>query len=1268
MSAQIMSLFPTLSSSNFEERISAATSIVSHLNMTAAESGQTSGDESDKSTSEGGMRSEDLSYTIKRLIRGLASPTARLGFSVALCEIISQFTQLSASTIYDLILSLMPIQGGLKASEERDALFGRLFGFKCILQSGSLFRTNNKAGNQTDSLLVLCKKIADELFTLHRRGEWISQSVGSVLVFDLTSNLLSQPESLYWKAEAIKHIIQKKFIDETSWNLEKLALMIVLQQNSVDFDWKKVTSGIFSCSKILSSSNYDQLYSMLTHDASVKVSADKTSKAVSQPTTGLNTELPPKPHFVHKVIFSSFSLSDKAEFSLLPLYTRLFENYYFTPESSVSLKSHGFLVLIDLLRTDNIPSHQKSEILTQSLVHTMSIQLAVKDRLLHKMAESLVSTLKEEAEKSKARGDDLAKRFATQIRNHKYNFDQQSRTKLLEGLTSHMSTTDLDIWIKELIQAFQNGSPSWETSETVESSDDESKGLIRSERFRGNVLAQLCAILHNRNSPYSKSSAQMIVRSLALSAFFGETAPPVMASKAKKNDSSLASGSAHSDTLLSPGFREVCKARLYTCLLDLMDHNSCRYDPKRSFKAGNGQDDSQGFRGIGTAIDAITLYFKSYSKEAKTSAQAKKGESASTLSSFRETLMRVRDHASMVKTCEISRSRQESIVILCEAVFLMSYDHEEELLETLPQFEQLEKVVEIIIFKGDEPNTSTFAEKIELSMKTLNEILVHLISWPIAFLRAVAGRVFDSFLEYMSPESLKIWTQQLNPPDFMAECDSKSNKSSNSAAEDSSCECSEDDSSTIASSAEDADDDEADNSADEAFRKEVAMALGHALAQDEADERSSGESELMDDDEMLALDTNLAAIFRKRTGKKFEKAQQTQDLHLRMKILELMARLTKRRKNTLIFARLFEPLLELIRKTNDNEVEMKKKILRILHDATRQHKQIPVEPSFLIKPFSHGEWSKIFIAVHQIARTSPEADLVDICAQCNVWLIDVLVNDKSELVADNKRALAIEELEKINLDSLTNFCTKKASRLRPNFFLQISKRFPMFLWKFRNEMLALATGSQTVNSYRREQMFLVISSLMSSCATKLFSRHPTDTSLEDMTSFAHSVHTSALGAGSSSIVENQISKSLSKKQQTDLLVTKELLKISLNFLQRSTKIDMKENIIQEWPVLTTRKLLELTKKIVRSPSRDMIERLIQQHLKLLKIDTNEESTNQHVENKKRKKSLAKKQQFQSKDEDLGDSTSGSSEKEVIVQKKKKKSKNGKKKLNKNERG
>lgn len=87
MSAPILPLFSKLWSADASTRIESSSQLVSHL-LAAKEAAAANADQPESSASSAAVE-EDVSYTIKRLVRGLASPreSSRLGFAVALTEV-----------------------------------------------------------------------------------------------------------------------------------------------------------------------------------------------------------------------------------------------------------------------------------------------------------------------------------------------------------------------------------------------------------------------------------------------------------------------------------------------------------------------------------------------------------------------------------------------------------------------------------------------------------------------------------------------------------------------------------------------------------------------------------------------------------------------------------------------------------------------------------------------------------------------------------------------------------------------------------------------------------------------------------------------------------------------------------------------------------------------------------------------------------------------------------------------------------------------------
>jgi DNA polymerase phi len=106
MASTTLSLFWNLSSNSVEDRIDASAKLVSVLetfqaqHVPSASSGETSSEDEDEEDGDGGQprsrkdsldrsNAPDVAYSIRRLVRGLASPreSSRLGFAVALTEV-----------------------------------------------------------------------------------------------------------------------------------------------------------------------------------------------------------------------------------------------------------------------------------------------------------------------------------------------------------------------------------------------------------------------------------------------------------------------------------------------------------------------------------------------------------------------------------------------------------------------------------------------------------------------------------------------------------------------------------------------------------------------------------------------------------------------------------------------------------------------------------------------------------------------------------------------------------------------------------------------------------------------------------------------------------------------------------------------------------------------------------------------------------------------------------------------------------------------------
>ncbi|RLN46882.1 hypothetical protein BBJ29_002889 [Phytophthora kernoviae] len=117
-----LKLFWTLAESDRAVRTQAAAQILAHLQQSS-------------------KVDAEVQYTLKRLVRGLASSrdAARQGFSTALAGLLATFPkQVTLKEAHELLRDAMEVHSSMKPMEQREHMFGRLFGLLALHRSGRL--------------------------------------------------------------------------------------------------------------------------------------------------------------------------------------------------------------------------------------------------------------------------------------------------------------------------------------------------------------------------------------------------------------------------------------------------------------------------------------------------------------------------------------------------------------------------------------------------------------------------------------------------------------------------------------------------------------------------------------------------------------------------------------------------------------------------------------------------------------------------------------------------------------------------------------------------------------------------------------------------------------------------------------------------------------------------------------------------------------------------------------------------------------------------
>jgi len=295
--ADIMSttleLFWNLSSSKKKERLDATAKLVTTLHkfqseFTPAEvsDGEEISDSAQADTLDT-FNAQDVSYSIRRLTRGLASPreSSRLGFAVALTEVslvahilisptenrytklLSRLDTVTCGQIMKLLLDASKTQGSMSGQEERDNLFARLFGITSIIHSGLIVRNGTLPTSSTSaSSLESYELVVTTLIALGEKKSWLREGAW----WALTSAIETLAKSdVGWKEQGVQLTLDSIYAKGTGWSPEKLALTLKLQALFPEEDWGLLLSSVFKSTDILSTQNLKVVANILKVRSSI---------------------------------------------------------------------------------------------------------------------------------------------------------------------------------------------------------------------------------------------------------------------------------------------------------------------------------------------------------------------------------------------------------------------------------------------------------------------------------------------------------------------------------------------------------------------------------------------------------------------------------------------------------------------------------------------------------------------------------------------------------------------------------------------------------------------------------------------------------------------------------------------------------------------------------------------------------------------------------------------------------------------------------------
>ncbi|KAG0239379.1 DNA polymerase phi-domain-containing protein [Mortierella sp. GBAus27b] len=1032
----------------------------------------------------------DVVYALKRLIRGLPSDreAARQGFSLALTELLVGLNFLTAEIILELLLRFTEIKNFMKGKEERNHMFGRIFGFMSIIQSGLLTRPRT-----TDDDI---KVIVDDLVEYSQEKSYLSECCHQVLVAMLPQ-IVSHPKS-------IKYTVEKIFTEGVNTPDQlNVAMTLSVHLDAVNkklsredqINWTKMLGKSWKNPVILHPSNLKFL-GLLLKEASTEDGAQASSS--------WSQNLHPVWDSVLGCYFNTTTpTSQIAPFS--DFWNVVIDSTLFDSSSSHERKYWGFQIFEKVL--PSLDEDQLPLVFTTNFMRSFVNNLSSEDRFLNKAAKHTMSAMH-----AKASANEAARlTLITQLLDKNPNFDRASRSKTVETLLGGLDVSHVQHYIQYLTKAFlQQDGPDFNNVERGK----------RVDMSRQWSVDQMFALFRNSKVPREEGWIKAILEFFLVHGFF----------EIKKVDSKSKYSEAHvlPSPALSTATHDYCRSRFYSMMAELATMGPL---------AAKSDEETVNYsrRLNGTMLDGT--FWCSFALNMMVDLQKNKSfgslvtlgdEAAKAKKSALALVHKIQEKSK--KASKELKAQYKAFELLFVQMILQLYVEPEDSTNILGELHDCyDKVFASSGSKvangkkataGDDDDSNEDEEEEIQPVEVIIDILLSFLIKPSALLRHVSEQVFVIFCDKMTKTGLELMLSTLKTKDnkddmFGEEEDENEEDEDEDAEADSQSgdeEDDEDESETEDMDVdEEADDDDDDDDApvDEEFRKKLAAVLNVRDGGDDDDEdnEDSSEEELLDDDQMMAFDEKLTEIFKQ---KKLAKAQQRDAkqtvIHFKNKVLDLLELYIKKQSSNELVLELIVPLLSLVLIPSASNKPVHDKISALLRNKLAKIKDYPRE-------CDDEHVFEILTQVHELAKKSPDAKFSALCGDLSLLLIKVLIGGQDEKTAVGEpkvdaaapvkktrgsvKAMAAaadpkEAALKVKQDrivalyksSLKEYMTKKNTHLSDKLFQEFIERFPHLAWRLSGTLLEFTNPKATIKSFRLTMAFTMLSGLVKRLGNK----------------------------------------------------------------------------------------------------------------------------------------------------------------------------------------
>ncbi|XP_051891931.1 myb-binding protein 1A-like protein [Pristis pectinata] len=1008
---------------------------------------------------------DELQYAIKRLIEGLAATreTARPGFSLALAQVLQFNEEISLQTILEQIKMKHDITK-TKKKLIRNAAFGNLFGVLALSQSGRLLK-------DPDVLLESVRLLQ----SLSQYKQHLRDLPGKTIV-----DILSEtPEDIFKKVlfGALKADMSSAFSSPS-----QLHLLLVALQRFPNVLKPQNLKTLLGSSTILSPGNIPKLIELL------KVAAKSVKKDQTLPPLALDLVRVA----LREGTFDTF-------------WKELVENGLLKdrsgPTSYLCFRLLGnTLPLLNLCQLNLVLT---GEVMRHYGDHVVSAQLPKRFRFAPEMEKCVDSFL--ESTQDGIKQFTVIKGFSCLTNNGHPIIP--SYWKVVCHLQSSVLLKYVD-WLKSMfVSPDLDSCIDFSTKRQKENQQPADQAQHSVKRLRMWIVARLISIVENGQVKKEEDLVMDIARFIFFHGFFGTKhyTPDIPETEVK----------------LTVPLDDNTRDMIANSFFGLLNHlNSL---PPLGDSAELGDRNEKRVLGV-TADGNLWIYclvqYASVLLSQERFVRAIKPFTQKQREAWDRMLQSVENLQKKSKTAQKPEASAFQLLFLLVGIQLFQVGE-----DSLDLLSDLHKCLEEWERKKMKKRSKHVTKKEEPEwVEVVVEILLSFLSQPSRLMRQVSKMVFMRICPHVTKEALQlildvfkpeseedesavIVTEEFERPQTKVDCSHEDEMESESGSDESEEEEDNDGDDTADDSDEDQsgseEEGEEEETVDENFRTELMKVLQAANVMSKEGESSSDEE--VDDETMMALDKNIAALFSERKKRlqaaKDEKGKMVKEKTLRknfkIKVLDLIEIfLAKQPENPLVFD-IIEPLIAIIEESlsshsNQQEQDYLRKAAEIFKNQLCKAKSYCQDISD-VKENLHKLMEQL------VTRASKQADssVSLYCFSGALYLFRVLkgkaikpaitgMSEEEEKTetgqVDSFGSLDINRVTELYQGALTLFMNRRKSSLTGSMFVDLFSRFPVMCCRLLP--LAIVSITDGVREHQRGQACCLVLKALQSLEVK----------------------------------------------------------------------------------------------------------------------------------------------------------------------------------------